>query len=142
MTALKPGYEIFPHTADVGLSVHAKTLPELFEQAALGMTSLLTELEKIEPREEVSFKLKASSPETLLVDWLHEVLYQLTIKKRALGRFRVEMLKDFYLKAKASGELLQPDRHSVFREIKAVTRHALKIEFGERGYSVRIVFDI
>ena len=36
-------YEVFEHTADIGLHVFGDTLPELFVHAAQGMESLLVE---------------------------------------------------------------------------------------------------
>ena len=35
----QPPYEILEHTADVGLKAHGQTLPELFANAARGMSA-------------------------------------------------------------------------------------------------------
>ena len=136
------GFEVFPHTADVGLSVHGKTLPALFENAALGMMTLLSQPGKFRPLTRIPFDLKANSRETLLVDWLHEILYYFSVKHVGFSGFSVQMTGDFSLRAEAWGEKIDPARHPVLREIKAVTYHDLKIEFTEHDYRVKIIFDI
>ena len=66
---MEPDYRIISHTADIGLAVRGKTLSALFENAALGMTSLLAEPGSFQPSLKATFNLTANTPEMLLVDW-------------------------------------------------------------------------
>ena len=135
-------YQIFPHTADIGLSVEGKSLNELFESSALGMTSLLTEPSKLAPSQSVPLSLRSESWEFLLLDWLMEILYQFTVKKIAFSRFEIRTLEPYRIEALGWGETILPDRHPVLHEIKSVTYHDLKIQKTGGGYSTRIIFDI
>ena len=40
---LYPSWELFPHSADIGIRGFGRTLPEAFEQAALALTGVVTE---------------------------------------------------------------------------------------------------
>jgi SHS2 domain-containing protein len=135
-------YRVFSHTADVGLVVHGTTLSKLFENASRGMLELLTNPKLYLPKITVEFQLKAPDLESLLADWLHEILYYFTVRHIAFKRIRVKIKKDGTLYADGIGEKLDPARHPVYREIKAVTHHDLKIKRSEKNWSTRIIFDI
>lgn len=138
----RKGYKVFSHTADVGLAICGKSLADLFENAAQGMMSLLTNPEKFDSRKEIHFHLRSKSWESLLVDWLHEILYEFTVKRTGFSRFKIGKIEPFSLNAVGYGETIDSDRHSVLREIKAVTYHDLKIRKRNRRYSTRIILDI
>ena len=65
-------YEIFDHTADLGLRIRAESLDGLFEEAAVAMFSVVvTEHDSIRPDHQVSFELSAArrdeNPEAALL---------------------------------------------------------------------------
>ena len=65
-------YEVFEHTADVGLRVRAADLGELFAEAARGLFSLIVpDLASVRPKQELPFRLAGSEREYLLFDWLN-----------------------------------------------------------------------
>lgn len=134
-------YKIFPHTADVGLKISGKSRNEIFENAALGLTYLLTDPKKLHATKTISFSLQAGSWEELLVSWLNEILFFFTVKKISFLSFRVRSAEPFSLNASARGEKLTK-KHPVFKEIKAVTYHNLKITRRNKIYSARLILDI
>lgn len=46
------------------------------------------------------------------------------------------------LVALVGGEKLDPARHEVFTEIKAVTFHAVRFECSDRGWEAQIIFGL
>src|SRR4051794_3523063 len=68
-------FEILDHPADIGFRAFAHTLPELFENAALAMLSIRAEVEDVDPRQEFPITASGSEYESLLVNFLNEVLY-------------------------------------------------------------------
>ena len=70
-------FEILEHTADIGFRAQAPALPELFESAALALVSIAMETDNIVNRHSYSLEAYGDSNETLLVNWLNDVLYQL-----------------------------------------------------------------
>ena len=62
-------FEVFEHTADVGVHVTAPTLEQLFAEAGRAVAALIIENpELIEPRQVVRIELEAESLEGLFVD--------------------------------------------------------------------------
>ena len=68
-------YELFDHTADLGLRVTAVTLDELFADAARGLFAMIVERpDAIEPRVDVKFDIPGEDKAFLLFDWLRALL--------------------------------------------------------------------
>jgi len=68
-------FRILEHPADVGFEAFGSTREETFANAARALTYLIVDLEAIDPREEVSVQVQGPDPESLLVNWLSELLY-------------------------------------------------------------------
>jgi len=83
-------YQEVEHTADRALHVWGRTLPDLFAGAARGMYSLMADLNGLAATERREVQLEAWDQESLLVDWLNELLFSpaccswtATLKRRA-----------------------------------------------------------
>jgi SHS2 domain-containing protein len=139
-------FEQVEHTADLAYLVRGRSLEELFENAALGMFSFLTDPATVEEREEERIQAAGSDDEECLVTWLQELLYRYEVRHRLYRWFRVLRAGVPEVRALAWGEEVDPRRHPVFRDIKAATYHDLRITrspLQEGGlYQVRIVLDI
>ena len=136
---MKPpaGYQERAHTADWELEVWAPDLPGLFEQAARGMASLSGVQLQPAPRQSRRLELDAIDAESLLVRFLEELLYLQSAEGLAFDVFRLGF-QEWRLQADLEGA---PLAH-LDKEIKAVTFHNLKVQASERGWEVRIVFDV
>ncbi len=136
---MKRGYRELPHTADVALEAWGGDLAELFVNAALGMFDLAVRPEQEAPIEawrEVN--LTASDPETLLVDWLNELLLLSEEHSEAYAAFEVSFPAPGQLVARIGAIRAFARR----RAIKAATFHNLTIEQTPDGYRAVIVFDV
>ncbi len=136
-------FETFDHTADAGLMARGATLPELFTNAALGLMSLLVEPSTVQPgglRDRV--RAEAPDRDALLVNWLNEILFLFSVQKEVFCRFQIRSFSDTAIEAEAEGELFDPGRHGLLREIKAATFHGLKISRTTEGWEARVVFDV
>jgi SHS2 domain-containing protein len=135
-------YRLIDHTADFGLEVWGRTLPDLYMHAAEGMCTLLFNLAAVQPREERLISAQGYDPEEVLVDWLRELLYMAEMDEFLARRFEVLELTDTALRAKVWGETFDPERHFWGVGIKAVTYHALEIErTSVDEWRVEIIFD-
>ncbi len=126
------------HPSDVGINVSGRSLEEVFENAAYGMLSLMADLDKVEARKTFEIKVKGDDPESLMVNWLNELLYYVDAKKMLLKDFKVRKLDPGALEATVAGEAIDPRRHSLFSGIKAATYNQLQV--GKTR--ARIVFDV
>ena len=125
-------WEHFHHMADIGVRGYGDTLAEAFEQAALAMMAVVTDLETIEPRTHIDIHCEAPDPELLLVDWLNALIYEMATRNMVFGRFTVNVA-DGVLEGRARGETLQPARHHPGVELKGATYTALKVAQLEDG---------
>lgn len=134
---VNPGFQEIDHTADIALRVWAPSIPELLQQAAIGMFTICGVQLNKQFCHQRTFQIRYSDNESLLVNFLSELLYYLERENIALEHFRLS-LNDAQVKVIASG-------HSVLafqKMIKAVTYHQLQVQATECGYVAQIVFDI
>jgi len=137
-----PRYELLDHTADLGIEVSAATVEGLFEEAALAMFDLLTDLSRVDPKVARRIDVAGVDREDLLVGWLGELLSICGAENLLFGRFRVEALGDRRLSATAEGEPFDASRHVIKRELKAVTHHAARVREDQRGVRGQVIFDV
>ncbi|MFC1988216.1 archease [Chloroflexota bacterium] len=134
-------FEILEHTADVGIIAYGSDMKEAFANTAKGMFSLITELEDVEEVEYWETELTAPDRESLLVDWLNELIYLFDVENILFNRFDITRLNDIRLKARSYGQKVDSSRHELKLGIKAATYHMLKIERSE-NIRVQVLFDI
>lgn len=130
------------HTGDIGIQVTADRLESLFERAAWGMFSVLIDPEAVEARRAHAVTVEAGDRNELMVKWLSELNYLHVTQHLLFSRFVIDELHDNRLAATAWGEPIDPDRHTVYTEIKAVTYHQLDIHRDDDGWHVQIIFDM
>lgn len=130
------------HTGDIGITITAPSLSELFERAAWGMFSVLTDMETVRPRQAHALTLQADDREKLLVQWLSELNFLHVTQHDLFSKFTIHELADDRLAATAWGEAIDPERHSVHTEIKAITYHQLEVQETDDGWRVQIIFDM
>ncbi len=135
-------YETFDHTADLGLRVTAASAAELFVEAARGLVSVLIENpEEIRPTEERTLTLPGEAIDYLLFDWLSELLYLFERSRFVAGVFQVQ-LGESGLQAILRGETIDPTRHRLSHEVKAITYHDLIVQESESGWEAEMIVDI
>ncbi|MCG6987455.1 MAG: archease [Gemmatimonadetes bacterium] len=160
------GISFLDHTADVGVEVHASSLPDLFILAALGMASLVygadmaaeddtpvagptppTAPAPLAAGERASagapvrrvLSLSAEDVPTLLRAWLRPLLGWLETEGLALRAARFDELTGTRLEAVVD---LAPDTREPIREIKGVTLHGLVAEHRGAEWTGRVIFDV
>lgn len=137
------GISFLDHTADVGLEVVARSLPDLFTRMAAGMASLLLGVTEDPPDQgsfvERSLELEAEDMPTLLRAWLRALLHWYEVEGLVLRTARFGVLADTRLSAAL---VLVPDARPPVREIKGVTLHGLVAERRSDGWLGRVIFDV
>ena len=132
-------YEELDHTADAGIRAYGATLEDLFENAAAGLFSLITDLEKVRAVGEVKVRVQADDLGSLMVNWLSELLFLHETQRLLLCEFDVA-LDGLTLDAYARGERIDKRRHTLNLVVKAVTYHGLKVD-PTKGVA-EVIFDI
>jgi SHS2 domain-containing protein len=130
------------HTADEGIIVTAPDLETLFARAATGMFTILTDINSVRETQQVEIRLQAGDLEELMVKWLSELNFRLQDEGVLFRSFNVREVSPTRLLAEASGEQVDPDRHELYTEIKAVTYHELEVEKKDNNWQAKVIFDI
>lgn len=136
--------ELFEHTADLGLRVAAADLDDLFRTAAEGLFGcIVANLDEVRDAGAETVTLAADSVEDLLLAWLGELIFRVETRHRLDRRFDVRVAPDGRsLQAELGGEPIDPDRHLLDHEVKAVTRHGLVVERVGDGWKAELILDI
>lgn len=136
---MSSGYEVLEHTADIGLRALGDTLEEAFSLMAQGMVKLILSPEScISHQEERLVEAKGYDPESLMVAWLSELLFQIYSEgflPGAVLSIKIREPEDssadpgeYSISAVLSGETFRPETHQLVLEIKGVTYHMLRVE--------------
>lgn len=135
------GWEHFHHDADIGVCGRGQSLAEAFEQAALGLTRIVTD-RSVAADIQVNVECRQSDLELLFVDWLDAVIYEMATRRMLFGRFAVRM-DGLTLQGSLWGEPINVARHAPACEPKGATLTALKVA-RENGnlWSARCVIDV
>jgi SHS2 domain-containing protein len=135
-------FEVFDHTADLGLRIQAADLGELFAEAGRALLAVIvSNPDAVKPRDVLTMRISGGDIEYLFVDWLVELLY-LFESKRFLASEFVPILDDAGLSANVRGEPCDPTRHMLAHEVKAVTYHGLVVEQTGDGWLAEVILDI
>lgn len=135
-------YELFEHTADLGLRATSPDLDALFADMAAGLFAAIVEdPTTIRPNAATTVEIAGADREYLLFDWLKELLYLFDAEHQVFASFDVTVRADG-LTATAWGEPLDPARHLLNHEVKAITYHELKVEWTATGWVAEVIVDI
>jgi SHS2 domain-containing protein len=133
---------VLVHPADIGFRVSGGTLPELFANAAVAMLSIAGDPRAAEPRLEYPMEAEGGDVESLLVNWLSEVLYRFDGKWIAFREFQVTHLDAGRVRAVGLGEPRDPERHRASLIVKAVTYHQLRVAQRDGKWVAEVYLDI
>lgn len=139
-------FKIISHTADVGIDVSGSSLEELFIEAAHGWKRCVIEDSPTKSVDERKVKLSAASLEDLMVQWLNELNFFLTVRRWIL---HTVVKAKIIVKGSAcelnfliNGEPVDYQVQEISMDIKSVTYHQLQIRKTDNRYKTRIIFDI
>jgi SHS2 domain-containing protein len=142
----KRGFEFLEHTADAYIAAYGKDLARAFENAAVAMFDVMTQVEKVRAKVEDEVEAKGSDEYALLYSWLEALLVKSELNRMLYSKFKVsELLQDsdgFELKAKIWGEAFDPKRHLQKVGVKAVTYHQMEIIKAPGKITLKFILDI
>lgn len=142
MASSNARFEPIDHTADVGYRLFAPTLPDLFVVAGKALFDAITELDSVQSKLARTVRVEADDVEALLVAWLAEMNYYCITAFEVFHEFEIRSCSAHHLEAVAYGEKIDPDRHEIKTEIKAVTYHGLFVRESTDHWEAQIIFDV
>lgn len=146
------GYIQIEHPSDIGIRVYGNNLEELFENAAMGMFSLMCDLTKVRQltRKKILVKNNDGNEELegLLLLWLEKLIYIYEVEKMLFSKFNILAIKNKdkkgLVKAEIYGEKIDLKKHVLLVAIKAPTYHKLYVrkDNGKDLWTAQIIFDV
>ena len=121
-----PRWEHFEHKADIGVRGYGRSVGEAFEQVALALTAIATDVSTVHAIETVEIECRGTDPELLLADWLNAIIFEGSTRGMLFGRYAVD-IDAGVLRAKLSGELVDRARHQPAAEPKGATYTELRV---------------
>jgi SHS2 domain-containing protein len=135
---MKRQFEEIEHTADLAIQVWGSAMTDLFANAAYGMSCMLAETVEETLTVRKTIELAADDLETLLVDWLSELLFLGEQEDVVFTGIDELHISGNQLRATVRGGPAHERRSA----IKAVTFADLRIRETARGFETAIVFDV
>lgn len=131
-------------TADVAFEAYGASERELFENAALAVEETMVGTSKVKPSTKKRIEVEADELDKLLFDFLSELVYLKDAEALLFSKFDVDIKKNtrYKLTAEVAGEQLDPARHDLRDDIKAITWHMFKLEKTPKGLKCRIIVDV
>ena len=139
-------WKLFSHQSDIGIRAKAAILSRAFEDAALGLTAIITDPKDVETLQPVDIECGGENEEALFFNWMSRVIYEMDVRKMLFGRYEVKIenvkRENLKLSAIAWGEKINFDRHSPAVEPKAVTLNQLSVKEENKEWTVQCVIDV
>jgi SHS2 domain-containing protein len=136
-------YELIDHTGDIAILVRAPTLPSLYDTAARALFDVILDVATVEPKLRCPVSIgDAADAEDLLVRFLSELLFLHDARGWLFAGFDTSAIASTRIEGEALGEMFDPVRHAVRRQVKAVTYHYLLLSQDAEGWSARLVLDL
>jgi SHS2 domain-containing protein len=135
-------FELLEHPADIGFRARGATVEELFANCARALIFIILDSSHIRPAQSVFVSAEGSDYESVLVNWLNELLYYVDGKRIALNRFEISQMNDTRIECIATGEPRDVQKHPPRLVVKAVTYHQLRVQRTEIGWIAEVYVDV
>jgi SHS2 domain-containing protein len=133
-------YEELSHTADVRMRIRAPTLDLLFSDAFLALMETVFGKDRSGGYKK-ELRIEAEDTETLLLDFLSEVLFICEVEGLVFSCADV-ITEGHVLTAVLDGETFDRSRHAEGTEVKGISYSGMAITKDTNGYMVDILFDV
>ncbi|MDR2944798.1 MAG: archease [Methanosarcinales archaeon] len=147
----KSDFTYLDHVADTKFIAYGGTIEKVFENAALATLSVIADISTIHPETAFEIELETAGKESLMVDFLSELLYIFDAEETVLGAVYVKAAgtkKDesgddiWFISAVVSGEPIDSAKQNFKTEVKAVTYSGIRIEETSAGFEAEVVLDL
>ncbi len=135
------GFQLKDHTADVMVEADGETLEDAFEQIGKGTFACMADLEAIAPERSIEITIEAQDRESLLYDFIDDLIYQRDIKGMLFSEFEVTIEDDGH---HLTATLFGTDIGDIpARDVKAPTYSDMAITEQDDGtYRIQVVLDV
>ena len=129
--------------ADLAFEATGKSLGELFTTAARAVSESMVNSKTVAKKVKRTLKLENKEIDKLLFELLEEIVFlkdseQLVFKTTKAKVNQNKKTNSYELQATLEGEKINPERHELHNDIKAITYHMFYV----KGWKARVVVDV
>ena len=135
-------YKLLDHTADIMFEVYGKSLNELFKNSAIATFDVMVKRSSVDSKIKKEINLTNKDPEKLLFEFIEELIYLKDADYLVFKDFKIKINGKYELKAIAQGDKINPKKHKLLLDVKAITLHKYKLSKTKIGYKAVIILDI
>jgi SHS2 domain-containing protein len=139
-------YEFLEHTADAYIATYGENLAEAFENAAVAMFDVMTEVKTVAPRLEESVTAEGEDKYSLLYSWLEALLIKFETNHMLYSKFKILEItrtgSGLELAARIWGEKFNAKKHVQKVGVKAITYHRMEIIEEPGRVTLKFILDI
>ncbi len=135
-------YRTVNRPSELLVKVSGKTQAELFANSAFALFDLMTDVEKIELKENLPLEVEGVDRDDLMVNWMRELLYLFQGSGYLLREFQVHEVKEDYVRGEVGGEKYDPDRHEIQRDIRSIAFQQSRIEKTGDQWIAQVIFEL
>lgn len=134
-------FEELPHTADVKIRARAPTLDAVFGEASRALMQVMYGEDR---RDGITREIDLDAPdmESLLCDYLSEVLFVSETEGLVFSKADVHIENGTHIHAVLTGEEFDKERHNKGTEVKGISYSGMSIQKDAKGYMLDILFDV
>jgi SHS2 domain-containing protein len=133
-------FKFLEHTADVKFQAFGNSLEKVFENSALALKEIICGKIKIKENKEVIIKVKGKDFESLLYNFLEEIIYLLDAKKFIISKINHIEIKNFKLKAILIGD--KASNYKFNNGVKAITYNEMFVKHKGKNWISQVVIDV
>lgn len=132
--------------ADIAFEAKAQTKEDLFIAASDALMNVMVEdLNTILALDRITIRVEAGDMDMLLFKLLEELIYFKDAQQLLLRISEINILNEsnhYVLNAQAYGERIDPEKHQLMIDVKAVTLHRFSVTQAQDGWQATVVLDI
>lgn len=127
------------HTADIKFQAFGKTIEEMFENSFLALNKSIYGRKNIKQSKEKIIKVQGKDYESLLYNFLEEIIYFLEADSFICGEIKDVRVKGFKISATLIGD--KRERYNFTNNIKAVTYNEMFVKKQDNLWKCQVVLD-
>jgi len=147
-------YKFLPHTADAMFEVKARSLEQVFVDAAKALNAVQVKLDTLAKKIKKEIDIESISPEMLLYDFLQELVFlkdaeQLLFKDFEIKIEKIEKKEEekqkeekYRLKAICYGDKIDPSKQELLADVKAITLENFRLWKEKQFWKATVIVDI
>lgn len=139
---MKRKYKVIEHTADLGIHVFGKDAEALYTNAAYALFDQITDMNRLEGKNQKSITIGGEDWPDLMVNWLRELLFLWNGEEQLVKTVDITFLTEQKLSADIYYDRYDAARHDIKLEIKAVTYHLTRVAEKASSWQAEVIFDV